>query len=58
MNCHIINCYIWEQGCIVSWDSAPAWIQAIFSVVAIIWASKSAMKQVAAQHKNDKKLHH
>ena len=58
MNCHALNCYIWEQGCVVNWDSAPAWIQAIFSVVAIIWASNSAMKQVAAQHENDKKLRH
>ena len=58
MNCHALNCYIWEQGCVVNWDSAPAWIQAIFSVVAIIWASNSAMKQVAAQHENDNKMRH
>lgn len=58
MNDHILNCYIWEQSCVVNWDSAPAWIQAIFSVIAIVWASKSAVKQVAAQHENDKKLQH
>ena len=28
------------------------------SVVAIIWASNSAMKQVSAQHENDEKLRH
>ena len=58
MDYHSINCYIWEQGCVFSWDSVPAWIQAIFSVVAIVWASESAMKQVSAQHENDKKLRH
>ena len=58
MNCHVLNCCIWEQGCVINWDAVPAWIQAIFSVAAIVWASKSAMKQIAAQHENDKKLRH
>ncbi len=56
MSYHNVSCWFFQHGCVVNWDSAPAWIQALLSAAAIWWASKSAMKQVAAQHKNDKLL--
>lgn len=41
---------------IESHQGLAAWVQAVFSVIAILWASKTAMKQVAKQHENDCKL--
>lgn len=53
MTCPALNCYFWESGCSLDWTITAAWVQAIASVAAIWWASKTSLTQVALQFKND-----
>jgi hypothetical protein len=47
-------CWVWEPDCNIT--GIAAWFQAVFSIVAIVYSSRIAMRQVREQHQLDMQM--